>query len=79
MAVLIIEAECKSDTEHPIHVAYNRSITRKRIIAKREIKCTEDEYNLNGQCCKKCKPGEYDNFSRQPLKVETTTCTTAFC
>ncbi|KAI6066315.1 Tumor necrosis factor receptor superfamily member 6 [Aix galericulata] len=61
VAVLIIEAECKSDTEHPIHVAYNRSITRKRIIAKREIKCTEDEYNLNGQCCKKCEPGYIKN------------------
>ncbi|XP_068544015.1 tumor necrosis factor receptor superfamily member 6 [Anas acuta] len=62
VAVLIIEAECKSDTEHPIHVAYNRSITRKRIIAKREIKCTEDEYDLNGQCCKKCEPGYIKNI-----------------
>ncbi|XP_040420237.1 tumor necrosis factor receptor superfamily member 6 [Cygnus olor] len=61
VAVLITEAECKDDTEHPIHVAYNRSITRKRIIAKREIKCTEDEYNLNGQCCKKCEPGYVKN------------------
>nr|XP_047924970.1 tumor necrosis factor receptor superfamily member 6 [Anser cygnoides] len=61
VAVLITEAECKNDTEHPIHVAYNRSITRKRIIAKREIKCTEDEFNLNGQCCKKCKPGHVKN------------------
>ncbi|XP_035185726.1 tumor necrosis factor receptor superfamily member 6 [Oxyura jamaicensis] len=63
VAVLIIEAECKNDTEYLIHVAYNRSIPRKRIIAKREIKCTEDEYNLNGQCCKKCEPGYVKNIS----------------
>uniref|UniRef100_A0A8C0FLQ6 TNFR-Cys domain-containing protein n=1 Tax=Bubo bubo TaxID=30461 RepID=A0A8C0FLQ6_BUBBB len=45
---------CKNDTEALIHIAYNKLITR-RIIAKREIKCKLDEYNLGDQCCKKCE------------------------
>ncbi|XP_040461515.1 tumor necrosis factor receptor superfamily member 6 isoform X1 [Falco naumanni] len=53
---LIIETQCKNDTEAPIHMAYNKLITR-MIIAKREIKCNPDEYNLGAQCCKKCKRG----------------------
>lgn len=57
MAVLIIETQCKEDSEAPAHRAYRNSITR-RLIAKREIKCKLDEYDLDSQCCKKCKHGE---------------------
>lgn len=54
-----METHCKNDTEVPIHIAHNKSITRKRNIAKREIICTEEEYILNDQCCMKCRRGEY--------------------
>ncbi|XP_050755128.1 tumor necrosis factor receptor superfamily member 6 [Gymnogyps californianus] len=62
VVVLIIETQCKNDTEALIHIAYNKLITR-RIIAKREIKCNRDEYNLGVQCCKKCKRGFVKNIS----------------
>ncbi|XP_027736293.1 tumor necrosis factor receptor superfamily member 6 [Empidonax traillii] len=58
VAVLIIEAQCKNDTEDLMHINYNR-----RIIARREINCKEDEYNLDGQCCKKCKSGFVKNIT----------------
>ncbi|PKU35177.1 tumor necrosis factor receptor superfamily member 6 [Limosa lapponica baueri] len=54
--VLIIEMQCKNHTERLINRTHSKLITR-RIIAKREINCKKDEYNLDGQCCKKCKPG----------------------
>ncbi|XP_053927998.1 tumor necrosis factor receptor superfamily member 6 isoform X2 [Cuculus canorus] len=54
--VLIIEIQCKNDTEALIHIPYNKLITR-RIIAKREIKCNLDEYNIGAKCCKKCERG----------------------
>lgn len=57
MVVLIIETQCKEDSEAPAHRAYRNSITR-RLIAKREIKCKLDEYDLDSQCCKKCERGE---------------------
>ncbi|KAM6203356.1 tumor necrosis factor receptor superfamily member 6 [Sarcoramphus papa] len=62
VVVLIIETQCKNDTEALIHIAYNKLITR-RIIAKREIKCNRDEYNLGVQCCKKCERGFVKNIS----------------
>lgn len=52
MAALIIETQCKNDTE--ALMTYKR-----RIIARREINCNEDEYILDAQCCKKCVSGEY--------------------
>ncbi|XP_032857663.2 tumor necrosis factor receptor superfamily member 6 [Tyto alba] len=52
----IIETQCKNNTEALTHITYNKLITR-RIVAKREIKCNLDEYNLGAQCCKKCKRG----------------------
>ncbi|KAJ7409783.1 tumor necrosis factor receptor superfamily member 6 isoform X3 [Pitangus sulphuratus] len=58
VAVLIIEAQCKNDTEDLMHIDYNR-----RIIARREINCKQDEYNLDGQCCKKCKSGFVKNIT----------------
>ncbi|XP_025907230.1 tumor necrosis factor receptor superfamily member 6 isoform X2 [Nothoprocta perdicaria] len=60
MVGLIIESQCKNDTEAPIHRVYNK-ITARRIIARREIKCTADEYNLGGMCCKKCERGFVKN------------------
>ncbi|XP_064370079.1 tumor necrosis factor receptor superfamily member 6 isoform X1 [Dromaius novaehollandiae] len=57
---LIIESQCKNGTEAPIHTAYNKFIAR-RIIARREIKCTLAEYNLGGTCCKKCERGFVKN------------------
>ncbi|XP_075361001.1 tumor necrosis factor receptor superfamily member 6 isoform X1 [Mycteria americana] len=62
VVVLIIETQCKNDTEAVIHRAYNKLITR-RIIAKREIKCDRDEYNLGDECCKKCESGFVKNTS----------------
>ncbi|XP_010158138.1 PREDICTED: tumor necrosis factor receptor superfamily member 6-like, partial [Eurypyga helias] len=61
VVVLIIETQCKNDTEALIHIAYNKLITR-RIIAKREIDCTTGEYNLGVKCCKKCDPGFVKNI-----------------
>ncbi|XP_009952390.1 PREDICTED: tumor necrosis factor receptor superfamily member 6, partial [Leptosomus discolor] len=60
VVALIIETQCKNDTEAPIHTVYNKLITR-RIIAKREVKCSLDEYNLGVQCCKKCEQGFVKN------------------
>ncbi|XP_076194838.1 tumor necrosis factor receptor superfamily member 6 isoform X1 [Aptenodytes patagonicus] len=60
VVVLIIETQCKNDTKALIHIVYNKLITR-RIIAKREIKCDGDEYNLDNQCCKKCEHGLIKN------------------
>uniref|UniRef100_A0A803Y9U9 Tumor necrosis factor receptor superfamily member 6 n=2 Tax=Meleagris gallopavo TaxID=9103 RepID=A0A803Y9U9_MELGA len=57
VVALVMETHCKNDTEVPIHIAHNKSITRKRNIAKREIICTEEEYILNDQCCMKCRRG----------------------
>ncbi|KAM9610496.1 tumor necrosis factor receptor superfamily member 6 isoform 1-T1 [Morphnus guianensis] len=62
VVVLIIETQCKNDTEALIHRPYNKLITR-RIIAKRGIKCNLDEYNLGVQCCKKCERGFVKNTS----------------
>ncbi|TRZ24004.1 hypothetical protein HGM15179_003056 [Zosterops borbonicus] len=56
MAVLIIETQCKNDTE--ALKTYNR-----RIISRREVNCNEDEYELNTQCCKKCRSGSVKNVS----------------
>lgn len=80
MVVLIIEMQCKNDTEALINTAYNKLITR-RIIAKREIKCNQEEYNSGAQCCKKCERGEYHykTVLKRHLRVEITTCTIAFC
>ncbi|KAM9379594.1 tumor necrosis factor receptor superfamily member 6 [Phaethornis superciliosus] len=58
-AVLIIETQCKNYTV--THVAHNKLIKR-RIIAKREIKCNADEYNLGVKCCKKCERGFVKNI-----------------
>ncbi|KAM6266163.1 tumor necrosis factor receptor superfamily member 6 isoform 1-T1 [Porphyrio hochstetteri] len=52
---LIIETQCKNDTEAPEHT-YKGLITR-RIIAKREVRCQQDEYHMGSQCCKKCNRG----------------------
>ncbi|XP_009073297.1 PREDICTED: tumor necrosis factor receptor superfamily member 6-like, partial [Acanthisitta chloris] len=52
VAVLIIETQSKNNTEGLMHRAHNR-----RIIARRETNCHMDEYNLGGQCCKKCRSG----------------------
>ncbi|XP_069719674.1 tumor necrosis factor receptor superfamily member 6 isoform X2 [Phaenicophaeus curvirostris] len=60
MVVLIIEIQCKNDTEALKRIAYSKLIT-KRIIAKREIKCNLDEYNIGVKCCKKCKRGFVKN------------------
>ncbi|XP_068806218.1 tumor necrosis factor receptor superfamily member 6 isoform X3 [Struthio camelus] len=59
---LIIESQCKSDTEAAIHTTYNKLIAR-RIIARREIKCAVAEYNLDGKCCKKCERGFVKNIT----------------
>ncbi|KAM6130083.1 tumor necrosis factor receptor superfamily member 6 isoform 2-T2 [Phoenicopterus ruber ruber] len=56
VVVLIIETQCKNDTEALARIAYNKLITR-RIIAKREVNCRPDEYSLDGNCCKKCVHG----------------------
>ncbi|XP_071604869.1 tumor necrosis factor receptor superfamily member 6 [Heliangelus exortis] len=61
VSVLIIETQCKNYTEAVTHVAHNKLIKR-RIIAKREIKCNLDEYNLGVKCCKKCEPGFVKNI-----------------
>ncbi|XP_065495187.1 tumor necrosis factor receptor superfamily member 6 isoform X2 [Caloenas nicobarica] len=56
VVILIIETQCKNDTEALIHTAYNKLITS-RIIAKRQIKCELDEYISGDKCCKKCERG----------------------
>ncbi|XP_010079657.1 PREDICTED: tumor necrosis factor receptor superfamily member 6-like, partial [Pterocles gutturalis] len=61
VVVLIIETQCKNYTEALIHTEYNKLITR-RIIAKREINCNLDEYNLGDKCCKKCERGFVKNI-----------------
>ncbi|XP_074963942.1 tumor necrosis factor receptor superfamily member 6 [Phalacrocorax aristotelis] len=60
VVVLIVETQCKNDTEALIHTAYNKLITR-RIIAKREISCNLDEYLSGATCCKKCGRGFVKN------------------
>ncbi|XP_010165866.1 tumor necrosis factor receptor superfamily member 6-like [Antrostomus carolinensis] len=60
VAVLIIETQCKNGTEALIPIVYNKLIGR-RTLAKREIKCNLDEYNLGVQCCKKCERGFVKN------------------
>ncbi|KAM9284728.1 tumor necrosis factor receptor superfamily member 6 [Morus bassanus] len=60
--VLIIETQCKNDTEALIRTGYNKLITR-RIIAKREIHCNPDEYSSDVMCCKKCRRGFVKNTS----------------
>lgn len=57
--MLVMETHCINDTVVPRHIAHNKSITRKRNIAKREITCGEGNYSFSGQCCTKCKRGEY--------------------
>ncbi|KAM6067138.1 tumor necrosis factor receptor superfamily member 6 isoform 2-T2 [Chlamydotis macqueenii] len=61
VVALIIETQSKNGTEAVIHIASNGLITR-RIIAKREIKCNSDEYNLGVKCCKKCRRGFVKNI-----------------
>ncbi|XP_058697120.1 tumor necrosis factor receptor superfamily member 6 [Poecile atricapillus] len=56
VSVLIIETQCKNDTEALI--TYNR-----KIISRREVKCNKDEYPLDTQCCKKCNSGFVKNVS----------------
>ncbi|XP_039409927.1 tumor necrosis factor receptor superfamily member 6, partial [Corvus cornix cornix] len=53
---LIIETQCKNDTE--ALMTYNR-----RIIARRQITCNKDEYYLDAQCCKKCGSGFVKNVT----------------
>ncbi|CAN8216308.1 unnamed protein product [Coccothraustes coccothraustes] len=48
VAFLVIETECKNDTEAGI-------TSNRRIISRREVNCKEGEYDLENQCCKKCK------------------------
>ncbi|XP_062352602.1 tumor necrosis factor receptor superfamily member 6 [Cinclus cinclus] len=50
VAVSIIETQCKNYTE--ALVTYNR-----RIISRRDAVCSKDEYQLDTQCCKKCRSG----------------------
>ncbi|XP_066047344.1 tumor necrosis factor receptor superfamily member 6 [Chamaea fasciata] len=54
--VLIIETQCKNDTEAV-------KTYKRRIISRREVNCNEDEYKLDTQCCKKCKSGFVKNVS----------------
>ncbi|XP_030309085.1 tumor necrosis factor receptor superfamily member 6 [Calypte anna] len=61
VSVLITETQCKNYTEAVTRVAHNKLIKR-RIIAKREIKCNLDEYNSGVKCCKKCEPGFVKNI-----------------
>ncbi|XP_065527941.1 tumor necrosis factor receptor superfamily member 6 [Lathamus discolor] len=56
VVALIIETQCKNETEAIMRITYNKLITKK-IIAKREINCNWDEYSLGVQCCKKCERG----------------------
>ncbi|XP_041271427.1 tumor necrosis factor receptor superfamily member 6 [Onychostruthus taczanowskii] len=56
VALLIVETQCKNDTEALI-------MSKRRIISRREINCKEDEYNLDTQCCKKCRSGFVKNVS----------------
>ncbi|XP_064286866.1 tumor necrosis factor receptor superfamily member 6 [Passer domesticus] len=56
VALLIIETQCKNDTEALI-------TSNRRVISRREINCREDEYNLDTQCCKKCRSGFVKNVS----------------
>ncbi|XP_037996787.1 tumor necrosis factor receptor superfamily member 6 [Motacilla alba alba] len=56
VCLLIIEIQCKNDTEAQI-------TSNRRIISRREITCKEDEYNLDTECCKKCRSGFVKNIS----------------
>ncbi|XP_063261750.1 tumor necrosis factor receptor superfamily member 6 [Prinia subflava] len=56
VTVLIIETQCKNYTE--ALKTYNR-----RIISRRDVNCKADEYNLDSQCCKKCKIGFVKNVT----------------
>uniref|UniRef100_A0A8C3M9U5 Tumor necrosis factor receptor superfamily member 6 n=2 Tax=Geospiza parvula TaxID=87175 RepID=A0A8C3M9U5_GEOPR len=56
VALLIIETECKNDTEALI-------TSSRRIISRREVNCKEDEYSSDNQCCKKCRSGFVKNVS----------------
>ncbi|XP_056350271.1 tumor necrosis factor receptor superfamily member 6 [Oenanthe melanoleuca] len=56
VTVSIIETQCKNSTEALI--TYPR-----RIISRREVNCNKDEYQLDTQCCKKCKSGFVKNVS----------------
>lgn len=71
---LVMETCCKNDTEVPIHIAHNKSITRKRNIGKREINCTEKEYNLNGQCCMKCGHGHVKSVECPKTAAQCVPC-----
>ncbi|XP_054238663.1 tumor necrosis factor receptor superfamily member 6 [Indicator indicator] len=62
VVILIAEIQCKNNTEAPIPRVYKKSTIR-RIIAKREVACNQDEYNLGAECCKKCTPGFVKNTS----------------
>ncbi|XP_064573184.1 tumor necrosis factor receptor superfamily member 6 [Zonotrichia leucophrys gambelii] len=56
VALLVIETQCKNDTEALI-------TSNRRIISRREVNCREDEYSLDTQCCKKCRRGFVKNVS----------------
>ncbi|XP_063019621.1 tumor necrosis factor receptor superfamily member 6 [Melospiza melodia melodia] len=56
VALLVIETQCKNDTEALI-------TSNRRIISRREVNCREDEYSLDSQCCKKCGRGFVKNVS----------------
>ncbi|XP_053804811.1 tumor necrosis factor receptor superfamily member 6 [Vidua chalybeata] len=56
VAPLIIKTQCKNDTEALI-------TSNRRNISRREVNCKEDEYNLDTDCCKKCRIGFVKNVS----------------
>uniref|UniRef100_A0A8C6J3K7 Tumor necrosis factor receptor superfamily member 6 n=3 Tax=Melopsittacus undulatus TaxID=13146 RepID=A0A8C6J3K7_MELUD len=62
VVALIIETQCKNQTEATMRITYNQLI-KKKIIAKREINCNWDEYIVGVQCCKKCERGFVKNVS----------------
>ncbi|XP_068022236.1 tumor necrosis factor receptor superfamily member 6 [Melanerpes formicivorus] len=62
VVILITEIQCKNNTEAPIPRVYKKSTIR-RIIAKRQVTCNHDEYNVDAECCRKCKPGFVKNIS----------------
>ncbi|RLW04134.1 hypothetical protein DV515_00005974 [Chloebia gouldiae] len=54
VGLLSIGTQCKNDTEALI-------MSNRRNISRREVKCKEDDYNLDNQCCKKCRSGFVKN------------------
>eukprot|EP00076_Gallus_gallus_P022463 XP_015143840.2 tumor necrosis factor receptor superfamily member 6 isoform X3 [Gallus gallus] len=72
--VLVMETHCINDTEVPTHTAHNKSITRKRNIAKREITCGEGNYSFSGQCCTKCKRGHVKSIDCPKTQAHCVPC-----